>query len=292
MYGLVWNRVVFLAAGIAFGWNLVNYWTAPLEQREQLRLRLAASAVAALGLALWLGSQSVAAGVSGLLVAGASALTAYAANARQKNRPPEEDVLDVPQRPETQRDEALVLLIAAGEPPTYTGPEPWAAWLAQPEIARRLQPSWFSRPLLYHRVRAVYGRMGNSPLVAALQALADAVGARLASDYKVVPWLLTTPAELARPLRRWAEEGYRRVLFVPLNPAPQDAQALQEVVVRSRVREIGVRVDMVASGTEAWPAPDPYERILQMMSGQPVAAPSALSSGQLDALVGAIQSAA
>jgi hypothetical protein len=79
----MWNRVVLLATGMAFGWNLVNYFTVAPARREAQRLRIIVSAMIGVALIISLGMQEWQAAAVGSVVFLGTALIAYAANARQ-----------------------------------------------------------------------------------------------------------------------------------------------------------------------------------------------------------------
>jgi hypothetical protein len=277
LYGQIWNRVIILATGIALGWNLINYWTAPLADLPRQRNRVIASGIVALGMVLWLGAQALSAAVTATFVIGSVALVSYAANAKQKNRAPDDRPLPTLRPLAERRERPVLLLIGYGEPARYTGPEPWAAWLAQAKERGEQTPHWFLQARAYARVRSTYAQMGVGPLAQALENLREDLARQLndrgASPNAIEPLIWTTPSALIRRLIHLANEGHRSLLLLPLNPREADLTMLREAVTRSRVREVGAHVEIVDPPTDRWPDPDPDERMRQILKGQPASSP-------------------
>ncbi|MBC7235679.1 MAG: hypothetical protein H5T69_07535 [Chloroflexi bacterium] len=268
MYASVWNRVVFLASGMAFGWNLVNYWVVPLPEARRHVWRLVLSAIAGWGLAVALGIHSPAAGLSGLLVFGVAALVAYAGNARQKSRVPSDDEAVTVAAPASWRPESCLLLVAPGEPSCYTGPEAWSRRLAEASRRGFRAPGWFLRPLAYSRIRAAYRHLEPFPMPAWMRRVAEQLAQHLGDDWVVEIVIWSTKAEMGRRLAQLAQGGCRHIVLVPLSLHSTIRPLLQEAVNRSRVREIGVFVDVVELET-SWFGDDPDARLSRLLVGQP-----------------------
>jgi hypothetical protein len=277
LYEQVWNRVIVLATGIALGWNLVNYWAVPLVEVPRQRNRMIASGVVALGMVLWLGTQALDAAVTAILIIGSVALVSFAANAKQKNRVPDDELFPTLQPPAVRQERPVLLLIGYGEPARYTGPEPWAAWLAEAKERGEQAPHWFLQPRAYARVRSTYAQMDAAPLVQALDGLREDLARqckdRDASPSAIEPLIWTTPGAFIRRLIHLANEGHRSLLLLPLNPREADLVALREAVTRSRVREVGVQIEILDPPTDRWPDPDPDERMRRILQGQPASPP-------------------
>ena len=156
----MWNRVVLLVAGVALGWNLVHYLTAPPERVRRHQLWMVVSAVAGVGISASLVPAFGAPALGmGLAVLVASALVAYAGNAREISKMEEPLPRALPQRSATTDARVVVLLAVDGEPPAYDGPAAWAQRFRRREAAGVCGPHWFVRPWVYRRVRAAYGRL-------------------------------------------------------------------------------------------------------------------------------------
>jgi len=257
----VWNRVVLLAAGVASGWTLVHLLTASPGQAPTHRWRLAAGLTVGGGLIGLLAAASFEAALAGFLVFAFSALVAYAANAKQVSKVPD-PVL--PRRPSLALaidPRTQVVIVALGEPATYDGPQYWAQAYKERQARGERIPHWFLRPWAYARIRAAYAAMGGlHPLDVALGKASEALQATLGPGYCVRHAYLRSHPYLVRALVALAEEGFRRLIIVPLGaaahaPAAASATraldpALHQAVVDSRVREVGVQVTYTASPEE------------------------------------------
>jgi len=242
----VWNRVVLLIAGVACGWNLVHVLSAPADRARRHRVWVALAVVAGIGMsAALVPSSGVGAFVLGLVVFLGSAVVAYAGNARELGK--EEDPLPRPRpEPPTSGDpRPVVILVADGEPETYTGPGPWAReWRRRAHAGPEAAPHWLLRPLTYTRIRAAYGVLPPEDTVQGwLSTLARRLDRSLGGEYRVQEAFLRISPSLASTLFHLAEDGHRTVLLVPVGYAQDVAAPLREVVTRSRVREVGVSVD-------------------------------------------------
>jgi hypothetical protein len=242
----MWNRVVLLAAGVALGWNLVHALVAPFPRARRHRVWVLVAGAVGLGMsAALVPTGGVGAFLVGLLVLGLSAAVAYAANAREVGKA-EEPLPRARPAPAASDPRPAVLLVAAGEPRTYTGPAPWAA-------ARRREggegaPHWFLRPAAYARIRRAYARLAPEETV---EGWVDGLGRRLdralGDGYRVREAFLDIPPTPASALFHAAEDGHRTILLLPIGLPPDAIARLREEVARSRVVEVGVAVSYLAS---------------------------------------------
>lgn len=257
----MWNRVILLLSGVAFGWSLVHYASAPREDLPALRLALIASGAIGVGLAMLIGLGDLTTGVLALFVMTTSALVAYAANAKQVNRPPISPLLHGAITPTSQDDRTGVLLVIGGEPARYEGPAFWAWWSKISPSAPRCH--WFLAPWRFGRVRKVYAEMGNlSPLASASEKLCQQLGVALGEGYAVYDARLFSSPTVRDRLAEMAEKGLKRAILVPIAQAFDYQKTLDEQIALSRVREVGMRLlvtDPIAA--EKWLGMPPAQRL-------------------------------
>ncbi|MHB1294335.1 MAG: hypothetical protein ACYC4R_04975 [Anaerolineae bacterium] len=281
----MWNRVLILVSGMAFGWTLVHYWTTSPDQVTAQRIRLIISVALAALVLVPLSVSSLAAGLLGLLLVAITALIAYAANARQIGK------VDLPPHPHTPtRDmehtrHAGVLLVALGEPETFDGPAYWAQRLRRIGPVGRPAPHWLGHPRAIFWVRHAYGLMGGANGTnARIAALAEALQGTLGEGWQVVATCAMQPAAFARDLGRLVEEGADRIQVVPIGYL-DNLDVLREQVTLSRVREAGIEVAFctpidLGPLTQEW-----YDaRLLQLIHGQAPGVPLEMGSRELELL--------
>lgn len=276
MYASVWNRVALLATGMAFGWNLVHYWSADAVRLGRYKARVLVAAGLGLVVLVFLVASVPEALVPGFFVFAVCALVAYAGNAKQVSRVVAYQPFDQPERG-LQRDKRIAVLLAhPGEPARYDGPLPWAERLQRLKAQGRPTPHWMMHPLMYGRIRRAYAAMGGeNPLPGAISALGQALAERLGGGFHVRVAYTTTTPRLTRTLVQLCTEGFGQAVILYLGPEA-DLEGLRELVTRTRVREAGLRVTFAASHDPADWLPDTYgPRLQALMGGQPVEAPGA-----------------
>lgn len=283
----MWNRVALLILGMAFGWSLTHYWSAPPVRLGTLRTRLIVSLVLAAALVAVLASRSLAAGLAAVLVFAFSAAVAYAGNAKQVAKV-ETDTLaqPLPARPMEWDDRVAVVLVAGSEPARYGGPDVWARRLAKHGIAPPLLAHWLARPRQFGRIRAAYEAVGGRhPTDARLKALAARVTERLGEGFTTSVAYLDSPPRLRKHLADLAAHGTREIILVPLECGENARGVLRGQVTLSRVREIGVSV-YYASPLDAthWPWPTPRERLAALLGSCALVDPGALPDETVDAV--------
>ncbi len=277
----MWNRVALLIAGLTFGWTLVHYAAAAPDDRDRLRARLIVAAVVGGGLCAWLAVRDLLAALLGVAVFVATAAVGYAANCKQVNKAPVTLLPGMPRRGEIARNEAAVLLAVGGEPERYEGPILWARRLRErgPEA-----PHWLARPWAYGRVRTTYA--GHAVLHESLAALRSAVAERLVGQEVRLAQVLAV--EGLRPaLLALAQEGYAVVVIVPVGVPPSLEPELREKVGLTRLREVGVRLEIVPPVAADWLG-DPWARLDALLAGERPAPPQ-VSEALIQAIVAAAQ---
>lgn len=280
----MWNRVVLLVSGVAFGWSLVH-WACAASARLRLHLyRWVAALAVGLAMIVWLWVSSAAAGIVAALVFAFSALVAYAANAQQANRPPDPEPLRSPEPPLEGQEGAALLLALEGPPARYDGPAFWAQEYIHRAARDAHVTHWFMRPWAYGRVRAAYQAAGGS------HPLHDATAELLTNLSPLLPplvhlgaiWMGSAPS-LSAELLALGQRGVRRVVVVAVSADPS-VEALRDLVARSRVRETGMRVDIAPLWAGAWPLPLGEASLAPLLRGQPPTPPAQPSAQQLAAL--------
>lgn len=274
------------------GWTLVNTWTVPIEKVRAQAVRLTLSLVAGALVVGLLAATSAQASLAGALVFVVCALVAYSGNAKQASRIEEILPLPRPTRPALSENASTprqaVLLVCEGEPPTYDGPEPWARRFRQQEVDGEAIPHWFVRPLIYARIRTAYTLMGGeNPLNSAIARVAKQVEGQLGSDYLVQDACLAVPPKLTTTLIRLAEEGFSRILLVPLSlnqDTFMDSHELRGQVVLSRVRELGIKIHIAPAFEAKWPAESLDSRLAQLVRGKALTPPERVPSSMAQAL--------
>lgn len=287
----MWNRVVLLVLGVAFGWSLAHYASAAPERQRTHLGRMLVAAVAGLFFAVWLGMSSPVAGGMAAFVLVVSALAAYAANARQVNRAGQRDTLPRPQALLGGQDGLALLLVQPGEPRTYDGPDHWARRLRQRALDGQPIPHWFVRPWAYGRIRQAYQRMGGeNPRHAALDALVPRLTARLPQIELFGYAFPDTAPILSAELARLAQQGTRRIVLVPIGFRRDPADVLRDEITRAHVRELGAQVE-IAPSLEAglWPWEDSDTVLDRLLGGEPLPAPAVPSELQIAALAEALE---
>jgi len=248
LYAIVWNRVFLLAAGIAFGWTLVNYWVVSPKDKLRQRNWLLLSVLGGGAVLVLLGRVSPSAAKVGSGVFFFSALVAYAANAKQVGK---EGVFLPPALPERDPSASswkAVLFIVGAEPPSYSGPEEWRRILARLEQEGPL-PHWFVRPRLYARLRAAYEATGErAPFWSALEDAIAPLQRELGEETWVRAFSFWEGPQLAKEFAQLVREGAVALYFLPMGLGEDGVRALREWVTASRVREVGVRVEYYPQG--------------------------------------------
>ncbi len=273
----MWNRVFLLASGFACGWILVSCLTAPLARLRDCRFQLTLSLAVGLGVIGLMTLSSLPSGIAGGLVFALSAFVAYAGHARQINKAEHPASLDRPERPLEQRDPRLaVVLVAEGEPVTYDDPKPWARRLEELAASGEKTPHWLARPFTYARIRAAYRAMGGrNPFNDAIACLAKSLEEQLGSGYFIQDAYLAATPTLAEVLARLVEQGFVRIVLLPLGLERGWQEALPAEVARSRVLEVGIQVTHSAPLESAIGASSYHvERLRQLMRGLPAPPPS------------------
>lgn len=275
----MWNRVILLLSGVAFGWNLVHLASAPREDLPALRLALALSGAAGVGLAALIGLRNPAAGLLALAVMIGSAFVAYAANAKQVNRPPTPPLLHGAITPESQDDRTGILLVVGGEPAHYEGPSFWAWWSKVSTTASKIH--WFLAPWRFGRIRRVYASMGGtSPLANAVERLGEQLSTTLGERYLVRYTRLFASPPVRDSLAELAQGGLKYVVIVPLAQPFAYQEALQEQMALSRVREAGMRLTVTPLiAGEEWLGMSPAQRLDNLLEG--IAPPAPFEKGDL-----------
>jgi hypothetical protein len=241
----MWNRVVLLTCGMAFGWGLANYWSAPWAEIGKHRYRLIASAAIGLLLTAGLAWQQLGSGLVALGMLAGSAAISYAANAKQLGKPVA-PLYERPEMPPGQETAPGVVLVANAEPEGYAGPSPWAERLRQ----ERPGPHWLLRPYLCQRIRSAYRRMpAGAPSWRALGDLEVQVQERLGTRAVVRAALLWGEPSPPDVLRNLAQQGRRRLVILPVDLEPAHIVDLRQGVVETRLREAGVAVEVLPGCT-------------------------------------------
>jgi len=270
----MWNRVFLLASGFAFGWVLVSYLTVPSAQVRDRLIQLVLSLSVGLVVIVLMAFSSPQSGTAGGLVFVFSALIAYAGNARQIGKG-EEPALAKPKRPLEQDPCVAVVLVAEGEPVEYDGPKPWVQRFRELATSGERVPHWLVCPLCYARIRAAYRKMGGrNPFNGAVARLAKQLEGQLGVGYRCQDAHLAALPSLDDVMMRLAEGGYTRVVLLPIGVEGDPQVALREVVVRSRVREVGIQVIYAAPlGAVVWNPGSRAARLRQLVQGQAVEPP-------------------
>jgi hypothetical protein len=291
----VWNRVFLLAAGVASGWTLVLLWTVPPAEVGTHRIRLILGLGIGAAQITLLAVASMQAGLAALLVFAFSALVAYAANAKRVSKAPEPALWRRPSLAQQVNPRILVLLAVDGEPATYSGPQYWAQAYRQHQARGEPPPQWFMRPLAYSHIRAAYAAMGDQhPLDAALDRTTAALGAHLGHGYAVRHAYLRCHPTVSRILVDLADEGFRRIILVPLVSAADDAQpALRQAVSDSRVREFGVQIAYTPGPTQIPGGETLYaDHLLMLAKGNALPMPADVTADQIESVASCVTQSA
>jgi hypothetical protein len=282
----MWNRVILLCAGVAFGWNLVNYWSVSMEEKQRQAARLAIGLCTGMFIIVLLVRNSYQAGLIGAFVFLLSALVSYASNAKQVNKSVFHYPLELPPRPNLKDDRCAVLLLSEGEPRRYTGPKPWAAHFRAREGKDKAVPHWFTRPLTYARIRAAYQAMGEeNPFNDAISHLAQLLAASSGAGYVVEDAYLQASPSLAPALLDLAKRGFTKIGLVPIELDSTGLTFAGTEITRSRVRELGVEVKLAPPPNTVCGLPKPYgDRLQQFLKGEAPTAPLEPSERTLEIL--------
>lgn len=285
----MWNRVALLAAGVAFGWTLVNYWTVAAQEVRTQRARLLISALVAALVIVLLAVDTAQAAIAGAFVFLFSAVVAYAGNAKQVSKVEQDIPLITPERPLETDPRMTVLLVTDGEPQEYDGPNPWARRFKRREAQHKPVPNWFVRPLAYARIRRAYQAMGGqNPFAVQLVRLSASLQERMGGGYRVELVHLDTKPRLAPRLYRLAEDGFTQMTLIPISLQDR-TEEMYEHVTNSRVREIGVRVHRAAALELAPWSTEAYEaRMDRFLQGEPVVAGQVWDEQMLEELRGRV----
>ncbi len=241
----MWNRVVLLTCGMAFGWGLANYWAAPQRELGKHRYRLAVSAAIGLLLAAALAWEQLSAGGLALAILAGTAAVSYAGNAKQLGKQ-ETQPHARPEMPADKKGTLGVLLIADAEPEAYTGPMPWTERLRESNLGGRPTPHWLLHPYLCHRIRNAYQQMPEGPPSwQALQRLTAEVQKSLGERAVLRAALYKGGPSVPAGLRALAAQGCNRLALLPLDLKEDALTELRRAVVETRVREAGVAVEIL-----------------------------------------------
>lgn len=277
----MWNRVLLLASGLACGWMIVHMWSVADQDIRGQRTRLILGAAAGLGLVVWLSWNVFSAGLLGLGVFGITALIAYAANARQVNRVGHALPPRVPKMPEHLHLGTVVLLITSAEPAHYTGPSYWAWALRQYPLA----PHWFLWPNRYARIRQAYRVMGGAhPLDAILGSLATSLANYLNAPSAMRYAYLGEERAFLADLVNLAEEGFNRLVLVPLEDEKEVGNRLHDLVIRSGIADTPLAITYAQPLNLAATAKTQREkRLASLLKGEAVTVPI-VNTSDLDEL--------
>ncbi len=267
----MWNRVALLAAGVAFGWSLVNYWTVAAHEVRTQRARLIISALRGALVIGWLTVDTVQGAIAGAFVFLFSAVVAYAGNAKQVSKVEEDIPFITPERPLETDPRVAVLLVTEGEPQEYDGPNPWARRFKQREAQNKPIPNWFVRPLAYAKIRQTYRAMGGqNPFALQLGQLSASLQEQLGEGYQVILAYLDARPRLGPQLYRLALDGVVQMTIVPIGLQGR-LDEMYAHITRSRVRELGLQVNRAAALELAPWSTQAYEaRMDQFLKGEPV----------------------
>lgn len=267
----MWNRVLLLASGLACGWMIVHTWSVADQDIRGQRIRLILGAVAGLGLVAWLSWSVFSAGLLGLSVFGITALVAYAANARQVNRVGHALPPRPPKMPEQLNAGTVVLLITSAEPAHYTGPSYWARALRQYPLA----PHWFLWPNRYARIRMAYRVMGGThPLDAVIGSLSTGLENCLNAPSVMRYAYLGEERAFLAVLVNLAEEGFGRLVLVPLEDAKDVVDRLHDLVTRSGIADTPLAITYARPLNLAATAKAQREqRLASLLKGEAISVP-------------------
>ena len=288
----MWNRVALLTAGLALGWSLVHFASAPVNEIDKHRVRVVLASVVGAGVIALLAAQRASAGLLGAAVFLVSALLGYVANARQVSRPALPMIPPGLRNATEANERAGVVLVVPGEPAEYEGPSFWARWARTLPGDTPRRESWFTRPWVFSRVRRAYATSGAPPAAAMVaQRAAAEMSALLGGDYVVQLSRVGAAPALSQVLVSQAEDGIRRVAIV--NASRCDETNLWAEVSSSRVREAGVRVTLVSlqSFGAIWGSDEPA-RLAALWSGHMPGDALSPTNGWMVATAEAIRAAA
>jgi len=227
----MWNRVVLLTAGVAFGWSLVTRLSGPEDRSARARANMGLAALVGLALVIWLGVERPAAGWAGAFVFGVGALATYAMRAKQILRIPETKATPV-LAPEAQGT-PLAVLIAPGPPPTYD-PASLARLQAAGHLPQQLGRHWFAAPAAYRQVRLAYRRHGSLPLWAALETARRQLQQALGDRWSVELIFFYGEPPPETQIRKWLEDGSSPMVILPIDLG---GQAIAEIRSLARLVE-------------------------------------------------------
>ncbi|MHB1355896.1 MAG: hypothetical protein ACYCZF_07960 [Anaerolineae bacterium] len=277
----MYNRILLLASGLACGWMIVHTWSVADHDIRGQRIRLIIGIVVGLGLVGWLSWSVFTAGLVGLVVFGATALIAYAANARQVNRlgyalPPR-----VPKIPEQLDTGTVILLVTSAEPTHYTGPGYWARALRQYTPA----PNWFFWPRVYSRIRLAYRVMGGAhPLDVILASLSSGVGNCLSAPSAIHYAYLGEERAFLAVLVNLAEQGFNRLVLVLLEDEKEVYDRLHDLVARSGILDTPLVITYARpNNLAATDKAQREQRLACLVKGEIVTVP-AVNPSEVDAL--------
>jgi len=224
----MWNRVVLLTAGVAFGWSLVTWFSTVEERIRRTQVNVALAALAGLGVILWLGSENTSAAFMGTFVYALGAVGAYAAHAKQILRPPEPAPAPPLARSVPEPAERLAILVAPAPPPTYsTGSI--ARMLAHGKLPPRLSQHWLLAPAAYRRLRRAYNQHGPLPYIKTLLETLTGLQERLGEGWRVELAHLDDEPTLEQRLLTWQDQGYRSLVLLPVDAREDELAEIASV---------------------------------------------------------------
>lgn len=287
----MWNRVVLLTCGMALGWGLANYWSAPWAEIGKHRYRLAASAGVGLLLTAVLAWQDLRSGLIALAILAGTAAISYAANAKQLGKPAPR-VAARPETPLHTEDRPAIVLVADAEPQAYTGPSPWAERLRSAPTAQSVTPPhWLLRPYLCHRIRRAYREMpAGPPSWQRLTELAAHAQERLGERAVVRLALCWGEPSLSAVLHNLTQDGHRRIVILPIDLQEAAVVDLRQAVVETRIREAGILVELLPGHTAGlWGESQRAANLDALARGMPPKEPVSLPSATVAEVVAVLE---
>ncbi len=229
----MWNRVALSALGMAFGWNLVNYWTVAWDDRGRYLYRIIISLAGAILLVGLLATLGAAPGILAIIILSFAALVAYAARAKMLGKE-NADQGHEKVHAEAQGHGAALIVVAETEPKEYDGPAPWVRYLGLRQAVLGRSPHWFIRPYLLRRVRDTFRAAGpDTGSASAMSHLCAYLSNRLQIEtYPAHPW---ASPDVTESLRQVVRAGYEHIIVLPI-----DLDPVSEVDLGQQIDRVGI----------------------------------------------------